>query len=97
MHAAHLGLTFLSTGSVPIPGIGLLSCSVEFLPPSSTGDPGPFAAFGGPDGAIRVLSLSTWQFVKKLTGGHKGAVHCLLPFIAGNGEVNKGWPYRPVP
>ncbi|CAI5951315.1 unnamed protein product [Closterium sp. NIES-65] len=60
---------------------------VEFLPRSSALGDGPFACFGGPDGAIRVLSLATWQISRKFTGGHKGAVHCLLPFMAGNGEM----------
>ncbi|CAI5501645.1 unnamed protein product, partial [Closterium sp. Naga37s-1] len=65
----------------------LLRPSVEFLPRSSALGDGPFACFGGPDGAIRVLSLATWQISRKFTGGHKGAVHCLLPFMAGNGEM----------
>ncbi|GJP32877.1 hypothetical protein CLOM_g17469 [Closterium sp. NIES-68] len=60
---------------------------VEFLPRSSVLGDGPFACFGGPDGAIRVLSLATWQISRKFSGGHKGAVHCLLPFMAGNGEM----------
>ncbi|CAI7897225.1 unnamed protein product, partial [Closterium sp. NIES-54] len=60
---------------------------VEFLPRSSALGDGPFACFGGPDGAIRVLSLATWQISRKFTGGHKGAVHCLLPFMASNGEM----------
>jgi hypothetical protein len=33
--------------------------SVEFLPRSGLGD-GPLAAFGGPDGVIRVLSMQNW-------------------------------------
>eukprot|EP00271_Cylindrocystis_brebissonii_P014334 TRINITY_DN35657_c0_g1_i1.p1 TRINITY_DN35657_c0_g1~~TRINITY_DN35657_c0_g1_i1.p1 ORF type:complete len:1559 (+),score=320.88 TRINITY_DN35657_c0_g1_i1:569-5245(+) len=59
---------------------------VDFLPRSAGGD-GPFAAIGGPDGVIRVLSLATLEVARKHVGGHKGAVHCLLTFMAANGEI----------
>eukprot|EP00897_Mesotaenium_endlicherianum_P007156 jgi/Mesen1/6469/ME000033S05753 len=61
---------------------------VEFFPTLAGGGEGPFAAFGGSDGAIRVMSMTTWQLVRKFTGGHKkDYVNCLLTFIAPNGET----------
>lgn len=60
---------------------------VDFIPRSAGGGDGPFAAIGGPDGVIRVLSIASWQIVRKHVGAHKGAVHCLLTYMAANGEI----------
>eukprot|EP01018_Ginkgo_biloba_P012994 Gb_38178 [translate_table: standard] len=59
---------------------------MEFLSRSPAGD-GPLVAFGGSDGIIRVLSMATRQPVRKYTGGHKGAVSCLMTFLASSGET----------
>lgn len=58
---------------------------MEFLFKSPAGD-GPLVAFGGSDGVIRVLSMATWQPVRKYSGAHKGAVSCLVTFLASSGE-----------
>ncbi|KAK4339811.1 hypothetical protein RND71_041273 [Anisodus tanguticus] len=57
---------------------------------------GPLVAFGGSDGVIRVLSMITWkmnnsdtsslQLARRYTGGHKGAISCLMNFMAASGE-----------
>lgn len=74
--------------------------SVEFVPgtnstggTSSTSTEGPFAAIGGSDGAVRILSLQSLSQVQRLAGGHRGAVHALRTFTAPNGEVRYMW-YR---
>lgn len=59
---------------------------MEFLSRFPSGD-GPLVAFGGSDGVIRVLSMATWKPVRKYTGGHKGAVSCLMTFLASSGET----------
>lgn len=59
---------------------------MEFLSRFPSGD-GPLVAFGGSDGVIRVLSMATWKPVRKYTGGHKGAVSCLMTFLASSGEM----------
>ncbi|KAK6805181.1 hypothetical protein RDI58_002966 [Solanum bulbocastanum] len=47
---------------------------------------GPLVAFGGSDGVIRVLSMITWKLARRYTGGHKGAISCLMNFMAASGE-----------
>ncbi|CAM6114633.1 unnamed protein product [Calypogeia fissa] len=59
---------------------------VEFLPRSGLGD-GPLAAFGGPDGVIRVLSMQNWLVVQRFAGAHKGPIACLKTFLAVSGET----------
>ncbi|KAG6555176.1 hypothetical protein Mapa_003215 [Marchantia paleacea] len=59
---------------------------VEFLPRSGMSD-GPLAAFGGPDGVIRVLSISNWLVVQRFGPAHKGPVACLKTLLAVNGET----------
>ncbi|KAF7818053.1 transcription initiation factor TFIID subunit 5 [Senna tora] len=59
---------------------------MEFLYRSGGGD-GPFVAFGGSDGVIRVLSMMTWKLVRRYTGGHKGSISCLMSFMAASGEA----------
>ncbi|EFJ28983.1 hypothetical protein SELMODRAFT_92496 [Selaginella moellendorffii] len=59
---------------------------VEFLPRFTSGD-GTFAAFGGSDGNIRLLSLTNWQMAQKYIGGHKGSVVCLMTFMTSSGET----------
>lgn len=59
---------------------------MEFLSHSSIRD-GALVAFGGSDGVIRVLSMATWQLVRKYVGGHKGAVSCLMTFLSSSGEM----------
>ncbi|KAI4310907.1 hypothetical protein MLD38_035851 [Melastoma candidum] len=59
---------------------------MEFLSRSVAGD-GPLVAFGGSDGVIRVLSMITWKLVRRYTGGHKGAISCLMTFMASSGEA----------
>lgn len=59
---------------------------MEFLSRSAAGD-GPLVAFGGSDGVIRVLSMITWKLVRRYTGGHKGAISCLMTFMASSGEA----------
>lgn len=59
---------------------------MEFLARSSAGD-GPLVAFGGSDGVIRVLSMITWKLARRYTGGHKGAIACLMTFMASSGEA----------
>ncbi|XP_071729774.1 uncharacterized protein [Rutidosis leptorrhynchoides] len=58
---------------------------MEFLSKSGGGD-GPLVAFGSSDGVIRVLSMITWKLVRRYTGGHKGAISCLMTFMASSGE-----------
>ncbi|KAH9608331.1 hypothetical protein KSS87_003759 [Heliosperma pusillum] len=58
---------------------------MEFLSRSTAGE-GPLVAFGGSDGVIRVLSMITWKLARRYTGGHKGAINCLMTFIASSGE-----------
>nr|GLL46856.1 hypothetical protein DCAR_032259 [Ipomoea trifida] len=60
---------------------------MEFLCRSNGGD-GPLVAFGSSDGAIRVLSMITWKLARRYTGGHKGAVSCLMTFLSASGEVS---------
>ncbi|CAM6102896.1 unnamed protein product [Calypogeia fissa] len=59
---------------------------VEFLPRSGLGD-GLLAAFGGPDGVIRVLSMQNWLVVQRFAGAHKGPIACLKTFLAVSGET----------
>ncbi|CAN1340602.1 TSET complex member tstF [Linum perenne] len=59
---------------------------MEFLCRSTAGD-GPLVAFGGSDGVIRVLSMISWKLVRRYTGGHKGAIACLMTFMASSGEA----------
>ncbi|CAH9073389.1 unnamed protein product [Cuscuta epithymum] len=59
---------------------------MEFLSRSSGGE-GPLVAFGGSDGVIRVLSMITWKIARRYTGGHKGAISCLMTFVAASGEA----------
>ncbi|KAG5624941.1 hypothetical protein H5410_010159 [Solanum commersonii] len=47
---------------------------------------GPLVAFGGSDGVIRVLSMITWKLARRYTGGHKGAISCLMNFMAASGK-----------
>nr|XP_009617827.1 uncharacterized protein LOC104110107 [Nicotiana tomentosiformis] len=61
-----------------------LLCMV-FLSKAATAD-GPLVAFGGSDGVIRVLSMITWKLARRYTGGHKGAISCLMNFMAASGE-----------
>nr|GMD87232.1 G-protein beta subunit-like protein (contains WD40 repeats) [Ipomoea batatas] len=58
---------------------------MEFLCRSNGGD-GPLVAFGSSDGAIRVLSMITWKLARRYTGGHKGAISCLMTFLSASGE-----------
>nr|GMD46640.1 G-protein beta subunit-like protein (contains WD40 repeats) [Ipomoea batatas] len=60
--------------------------SMEFLSRSNGGE-GPLVAFGGSDGVIRVLSMITWKIARRYTGGHKGAISCLMTFVAASGEA----------
>nr|GMD88504.1 transducin/WD40 repeat-like superfamily protein [Ipomoea batatas] len=62
---------------------------MEFLCRSNGGD-GPLVAFGSSDGAIRVLSMITWKLARRYTGGHKGAISCLMTFLSASGEVLEG-------
>lgn len=48
---------------------------------------GPLVGFGGSDGVIRVLSISSWQVVRKYVGGHKGSIFCLRTFVSSSGET----------
>ncbi|XP_019187422.1 PREDICTED: uncharacterized protein LOC109181908 [Ipomoea nil] len=59
---------------------------MEFLSRSNGGE-GPLVAFGGSDGVIRVLSMITWKIARRYTGGHKGAISCLMTFVAASGEA----------
>nr|XP_043627540.1 uncharacterized protein LOC122599148 [Erigeron canadensis] len=59
---------------------------MEFLS-KSVGGEGPLVAFGSSDGVIRVLSMITWKLVRRYTGGHKGAISCLMTFMASSGEA----------
>ncbi|KAK6930632.1 hypothetical protein RJ641_004726 [Dillenia turbinata] len=59
---------------------------MEFLSKSIAGD-APLVAFGGSDGVVRVLSMITWKLVRRYTGGHKGALSCLMTFMASSGEA----------
>ncbi|KNA14896.1 hypothetical protein SOVF_102910 [Spinacia oleracea] len=59
---------------------------MEFLY-RSTAVEGPLVAFGGSDGVIRVLSMITWKLARRYTGGHKGAINCLMTFMASSGEA----------
>lgn len=59
---------------------------MEFLARSSIAE-GPHVAFGGSDGVIRVLSMLTWKLVRRYTGGHKGAISCLMTFMTSSGEA----------
>ncbi|RAL44247.1 hypothetical protein DM860_015607 [Cuscuta australis] len=59
---------------------------MEFLSRSSGGE-GPLVAFGGSDGVIRVLSMLTWKIARRYTGGHKGAISCMMTFVAASGEA----------
>ncbi|OIT38024.1 PREDICTED: uncharacterized protein LOC109239998 [Nicotiana attenuata] len=61
-----------------------LLCMV-FLSKAAAAD-GPLVAFGGSDGVIRVLSMITWKLARRYTGGHKGAISCLMNFMAASGE-----------
>ncbi|CAN4108269.1 unnamed protein product [Withania somnifera] len=61
-----------------------LLCMV-FLSKTTAAD-GPLVAFGASDGVIRVLSMITWKLVRRYTGGHKGAISCLMNFMAASGE-----------
>uniref|UniRef100_M8BSY2 Uncharacterized protein n=1 Tax=Aegilops tauschii TaxID=37682 RepID=M8BSY2_AEGTA len=61
--------------------------SMEFLSRSSSSD-APLVAFGASDGVIRVLSMMTWKLVRRYTGGHKGAISCLMTFMSAAGEVH---------
>ncbi|XP_060167461.1 uncharacterized protein LOC132598543 isoform X1 [Lycium barbarum] len=61
-----------------------LLCMV-FLSKTTAAD-GPLVAFGGSDGVIRVLSMITWKLARRYTGGHKGAISCLMNFMAASGE-----------
>uniref|UniRef100_A0A0E0JLV4 Uncharacterized protein n=1 Tax=Oryza punctata TaxID=4537 RepID=A0A0E0JLV4_ORYPU len=60
---------------------------MEFLSRSSSSD-APLVAFGASDGVIRVLSMLTWKLVRRYTGGHKGAISCLMTFMSAAGEVH---------
>ncbi|XP_062206368.1 uncharacterized protein LOC133908388 isoform X1 [Phragmites australis] len=60
---------------------------MEFLARSSSTD-APLVAFGSSDGVIRVLSMLTWKLVRRYTGGHKGAIACLMTFMSAAGEVH---------
>ncbi|OEL28394.1 hypothetical protein BAE44_0010585 [Dichanthelium oligosanthes] len=62
-------------------------CSMEFLSRSSSSD-APLVAFGSSDGVIRVLSMLTWKLVRRYTGGHKGAIACLMTYMSAAGEVH---------
>ncbi|CAM8905406.1 unnamed protein product [Rhodiola kirilowii] len=59
---------------------------MEFISRSAAGD-APLVAFGGSDGAIRVISMLTWKLIRRYTGGHKGAVACLMTFMSSTGEA----------
>lgn len=59
---------------------------MEFLSRSTMGE-NPLVGFGGSDGVIRVLSMTTWQLVRKYVGGHKGSVSCLMTFLSSSGET----------
>ncbi|KAL2642182.1 hypothetical protein R1flu_009769 [Riccia fluitans] len=59
---------------------------VEFLPRSAVSD-GPLAAFGGPDGVIRVLAMSNWTVVQRFGGAHKGPVACLKSLLVPSGDI----------
>uniref|UniRef100_A0A7N1A8U7 Transducin/WD40 repeat-like superfamily protein n=1 Tax=Kalanchoe fedtschenkoi TaxID=63787 RepID=A0A7N1A8U7_KALFE len=59
---------------------------MEFISRSAAGD-APLVAFGGPDGVIRVISMLTWKLIRRYTGGHKGAVVCLMTFMSSSGEA----------
>ncbi|EPS66148.1 hypothetical protein M569_08629, partial [Genlisea aurea] len=59
---------------------------MEFLCRSVSSD-GPLVAFGASDGVIRVLSMLSWKLARRYTGGHKGAVSCLMTFMASSGEA----------
>ncbi|AQK97006.1 Transducin/WD40 repeat-like superfamily protein [Zea mays] len=61
--------------------------SMEFLSRSSSSD-APLVAFGSSDGVIRVLSMLTWKLVRRYTGGHKGAIACLMTYMSAAGEVH---------
>eukprot|EP00899_Mesostigma_viride_P014926 jgi/Mesvir1/23434/Mv22292-RA.1 len=50
---------------------------LDFLPADTASNCGPFAAFGGGDGVIRLLSMQTWKVVLRLVGGHRGPIACL--------------------
>ncbi|XP_027773635.1 uncharacterized protein LOC107003769 isoform X2 [Solanum pennellii] len=62
-----------------------LSYCMVFLSKTTAVD-GPLVAFGGSDGVIRVLSMITWKLARRYTGGHKGAISCLMNFMAASGE-----------
>ncbi|KAL3678157.1 hypothetical protein R1sor_021113 [Riccia sorocarpa] len=59
---------------------------VEFLPRSGMSD-GPLAAFGGPDGVIRVLSMSNFMVVQRFGGAHKGPITCLKSLLVPSGDI----------
>ncbi|PAN29407.1 hypothetical protein PAHAL_5G223600 [Panicum hallii] len=60
---------------------------MEFLSRSTSSD-APLVAFGSSDGVIRVLSMLTWKLVRRYTGGHKGAIACLMTYMSAGGEVH---------
>ncbi|ONM39797.1 Transducin/WD40 repeat-like superfamily protein [Zea mays] len=60
---------------------------MEFLSRTSSSD-APLVAFGSSDGVIRVLSMLTWKLVRRYTGGHKGAIACLMTYMSAAGEVH---------
>ncbi|WVZ69433.1 hypothetical protein U9M48_018220 [Paspalum notatum var. saurae] len=60
---------------------------MEFLSRSPSSD-APLVAFGSSDGVIRVLSMLTWKLVRRYTGGHKGAIACLMTYMSAAGEVH---------
>ncbi|CAL4955389.1 unnamed protein product [Urochloa decumbens] len=60
---------------------------MEFLSRSTSSD-APLVAFGSSDGVIRVLSMLTWKLVRRYTGGHKGAIACLMTYMSAAGEVH---------
>ncbi|PHT62218.1 hypothetical protein T459_33957 [Capsicum annuum] len=62
-----------------------ISFYMVFLSKTTAVD-GPLVAFGGSDGVIRVLSMITWKLARRYTGGHKGAISCLMNFMAASGE-----------
>lgn len=35
-----------------------------------------------------IAGLRSWQLIRRYTGGHKGAVACLMTFMSSSGEVN---------
>ncbi|KAG6408640.1 hypothetical protein SASPL_131658 [Salvia splendens] len=69
--------------NLSIPYVLVLFILVHIL---SISNDGPYVAFGGPDGVIRVLSLLTWKLARRYTGGHKGPVSCLMTFMASSSQ-----------